>query len=160
MNQNSGFRVYFTVLQLSKNIRQKKRGSIANLWGKTFFLDRKKFVFSIAHTEKISWRKLGKRRFTFWWDDPMSYFILLIQKFLFWFTVPSLLRLRPIEASFCPKNDVPCTKGIKRMASICALPSWQINLKSLLCLQNLFSSRLCQTTKSWLFKFVVEAGVF
>ena len=85
---------------------------------------------------------------------------ICIQKLVFWFTVPSLLRLRPIEASFCPKNDVPCTKGIKRMASICALPSWQINLKSLLCLQNLFSNRLCQTTKSWLFKVVVEASVF
>ena len=97
-------------------------------------------LLSIAQIEKNLWR-------------------ICIQKFGFWFTVPSLLRLRPIEASFCPKNDVPCTKGIKRMASICALPSWQINLKSLLCLQNLFSSRLLQTTKSWPFKVVVEAGV-
>ena len=117
----------------------------STFWGYRFFWT---VLFQLLKLRKSRGENWGKTRFAFWWVDAMSSFILGIQKFLFWFTVPSLLRLRPIEASFCPKNDVPCTKGIKRMASICALPSWQINLKSLLCLQNLFSSRLCQTTKS------------
>ena len=46
------------------------------------------------------------------------------------------------------------------MASICAPPSWQINRKSLLCLQNLYSSKRCQTTQSWFSKVVRPLASF
>lgn len=62
--------------------------------------------------------------------------------------------LAAVDIKSCPKRPVWCKKGANTSGSICTLPFWQINRRSLPCRHNLCWSRCssCQQRLSWLTK--------